>query len=45
MEKVHKIINKEWESTISGINGRLGLSYGTRQQILREGLNVWQMSM
>jgi len=45
VQEVHKIINKEWKSTISGISGRIGLSYGTCQQILREGLNMWQFSM
>jgi hypothetical protein len=44
VQKVHKIINKEWRSSISGTSRRLGLSYGTCQQIQRQDLNMWQFS-
>jgi hypothetical protein len=40
VEKVHEIINKDQQSTILEIEGRLGLSYGTDQRILMEDLNM-----
>jgi hypothetical protein len=46
VEKVHKIINKDQQSTILETDGRLGLSYGTYQKrILMEDLNMWQISV
>jgi hypothetical protein len=43
--EVLKIVNKVQQSTILEIAGRLGLSCGTCQQILLEGLNMWQISI
>jgi hypothetical protein len=42
VDKVRQIINNDRRSTISEITGTLGLSYGTRQQVMRENVNVWR---
>jgi hypothetical protein len=41
--KFCKIINRKQCSAILEIAGRLGLSYGTCQQILVQDLNMWQI--
>ena len=43
VEKVGKIINEDRRRPMPEITGRLGLSYGICQRILREGLNVWKI--
>jgi len=41
LEKIYIIINHDQQSTILETVGKTGLVYGTLQQILREGLNMW----
>jgi hypothetical protein len=45
VDKVCKIISEDWQSTILEITGRLGLSFGTYQQILMGDFNMWWISM
>lgn len=44
LRKFGKLIKEDRRSTISGIALRLRVSYGTCKRILREDLNMWQIS-
>jgi transposase len=44
VENVREIINEDRRNTIMEIADRLGLSYGTWQRILTEGLNMQRIS-